>query len=546
MKALTYLIKLHEPVLVAKAQSDEPNSASTELFIPGSAVRGALIGRYLDQPENRQADLMKDEKARLLFFSDRVLFLNAYFAYVPTQTRLLPRPFSWFVEKDERRETSAMIHDFVVRFGAQMTSPKSPKTGEFVYQPEETVYLAKPEIRTMVHNTSEDRNRKGEGLSNVFRYDALAAGQYFAGAILINDEQALPEVEKLFVEKLFKDSHFRLGGTRTGGYGWVSFESFKLVESWQEYETHGSPSSEYIIITLLSDTIVRNKHGHCSGDFDEGLALVLTAVDKQPPKTLRHTQAFQGHKLIGGFNRKWGLPLPQALAIAAGSVFVYEKGQIDEGALQKLVENGVGERRNEGFGRIALNWYHAERWRQGKFSIQTSHASEPPPELRTGSPSYILAQRMAESRLRKLLDQQLISIVGDVNWKENKSLEHLTPSQLSQMRQAARRAVYEKSLNKIAVQINHINLLSSAKERWMRVRLGDEYLLNWIEIWARLSDDDFKLRFALTGDLPEVAGASAVLTKELRQEYCARVIDYVMKKAIKELQKREESDESKV
>ncbi|MGC8794098.1 MAG: hypothetical protein ACP5U2_11980, partial [Bryobacteraceae bacterium] len=58
---------------------------------------------------------------------------------------------------------------------------------------------------------------------------------------------------------------------------------------------------------------------------------------------------------VGGFNQKWGLELPQACAIQAGSVFVLRA--LRQIALQELLaleHEGLGERRAEGFGRLVL------------------------------------------------------------------------------------------------------------------------------------------------------------------------------------------------
>ncbi len=56
---------------------------------------------------------------------------------------------------------------------------------------------------------------------------------------------------------------------------------------------------------------------------------------------------------IGGFNRKWRLELPQTLAVSAGSVFLLEANQdIPVGQLYAVENEGLGERREEGYGRV--------------------------------------------------------------------------------------------------------------------------------------------------------------------------------------------------
>ncbi len=58
-------------------------------------------------------------------------------------------------------------------------------------------------------------------------------------------------------------------------------------------------------------------------------------------------------RLVGGYNRAWGLQLPQVLALRAGSILVMEAQQtIPHADLLAIEQTGLGERRTEGFGRV--------------------------------------------------------------------------------------------------------------------------------------------------------------------------------------------------
>lgn len=71
-------------------------------------------------------------------------------------------------------------------------------------------------------------------------------------------------------------------------------------------------------------------------------------------------------RTIGGWNHKAGLPKADELAISMGSVFLYQvpSGRKDDliPALKALEENGVGIRKNEGFGVVYIcdpfHWAH--------------------------------------------------------------------------------------------------------------------------------------------------------------------------------------------
>jgi len=111
MKAITYELRLTEPLLATQVNSGEPNSAISFPFIPGSMVRGALIRRHLNEkPHN--FDLANDDDARYLFLSGTVQFLNAYPSY--NGQRLLPKPFSWLVPKDDIENRTTPLVDIAI------------------------------------------------------------------------------------------------------------------------------------------------------------------------------------------------------------------------------------------------------------------------------------------------------------------------------------------------------------------------------------------------------------------------------------------------
>ena len=76
MRACTFQLRLLEPVLVARAESGEENSAVGLPFVPGSTLRGALVARFLER--NPIANLATDARARRLFLDGTTCFLNAY------------------------------------------------------------------------------------------------------------------------------------------------------------------------------------------------------------------------------------------------------------------------------------------------------------------------------------------------------------------------------------------------------------------------------------------------------------------------------------
>ncbi len=214
MKALTFLLSLQEPVLATQPHSGEANSKTGFPFIPGSMIRGALIRKCL--PGN--PDALLDDAFRRRFFEDGVYFLHAYPAHRKSGARMLPQPFSWFVEKDQvdvPADEMDAICDFALKVSDDPEQPRAPKY-EFCHVEDGVVHLEKASFKVTVHNASDDRNKRGKGKSQVFRYEALAAGQDFAGAIVAEDEAILRDLKPLL-----EQGTMFLGGAHTGGYGRV-------------------------------------------------------------------------------------------------------------------------------------------------------------------------------------------------------------------------------------------------------------------------------------------------------------------------------------
>ena len=510
MYAITYAIELLEPLLATQPFSGEANSAVTYPYIPGSMARGACIRAYQN---GRSVALAHDAESRALFFSNDVCFLHAYPAHPRREKRLLPRPRSWFVEKDEVNNKEAAIYDLAWADQNRLERPKSPG-GLFCALSDQKALLHSPQIQMQIHNASENRNRKQAGSSQVYRYEALAAGQRFIGVVLAEEKTALEIIGSLLGRVML------LGGSHTGGYGRVTLTTNEITE-WQGETPGRTNSSDKLIVTLLSPAIIRNPDGQ-PGD---GLARLLLRDPDNPAVPYR---AFTSLTLVGGFNRYWGLPLPQSWALDAGSVFCFNAADVDMNRLETLVKTGIGERRNEGYGRIAINWHTQEQYEQ-------TEAKPPRPkrvELR-GSAAEEIARRMATRRLRADLERGLRQALHP-----DKIAFRRLPSatQLAQVRVAARRAQAQNDLNVIS---GHLKNLKGAKAMWQQAHYNNESLYDWIINQTEMTVDGFKEKF-LPGPLPQLADIPAEITPELQTEFIARFIDGLLKVAIEKARAEKE------
>jgi CRISPR-associated protein Csx10 len=279
------------------------------------------------------------------------------------------------------------------------------------------------------------------------------------------------------------------------------------VSGWREFE-EGGGRYESIVVTLLSDAVLRGPEGQISTD-----PVHLFGV--KPAK------AFLKLRMVGGFNRKWGLPLPQALALQAGSVFVYGASEIDEKHLVKAISEGVGERRTEGFGRLAVNWSFREKLRRR----EAGKKDDLPGTAELGPESRLLAKRMAERLLRNRLDEKIVQAINQLEISGSPS-----NAQLSRLRLAVRRAWREKNNEWLVCYLD--SLRRPAREQLKKARIEGKPLFDWLREGI-LNDFFWEEKICLQPDeIPSVAGVK-VDAVTLKSEYTMRLLEGLLKKEIR-------------
>ena len=363
MNAITFTVELLQPMLATGLEGD-PNAGVSMPYIAGSVLRGAVISRFLN---NTQPDLAFAE--RDLFFNEKVCFLNAYplVEIFEAPKRSLPTLLSWHKVKDEEEEKNNNFYDFSnitpEKVNEELNRNKSDDEKDnkqfkglttrfiaFIDATGSNVIKAELKKRISVHtrrNAVKGRATDEEG--GVFRYESIEAGTKFSGAIISDDFNLLGKIKSLI-----ENAGISIGGSRTGGYGRAKVTvDANINTDWKEtsrWTTEGITPGEFTI-TLLSNALVRDANGQLHSELTaEALGLSDTDVE------LRKNKTHKSIELVGGFNRKWGLPLPQQVSIKAGSVFAFSaKQKIEKSRIEEWLNKGIGERRLDGFGRIAVN-----------------------------------------------------------------------------------------------------------------------------------------------------------------------------------------------
>lgn len=534
MKAVVVTIETQQPILVTSFQGD-PNSDVSYSFIPGSAIRGALIGRYLKRHGLGNSDIVSDPAIRSLFFDGTTRYLNAYLYNEHNRQRTLPTPSSWCRDKYARLSETMRVYD--LSQSSDLPEELSPRSVSepFCVVSGRSVRLHRDKRRINVHNQRNRRKgRATEESGEIFRYDALDAGQAFQFIVLCDREASTKEnraADVAEITKLLKPTDIWIGGSQTAGYGHCKIIDVNVIDNWNEVDQpiQDRVDDRRLQITLLSPLIVRNIDGqYLTTSPTELLAQKLGC-------SLELHQSFASREYVGGFNRKWGLPLPQISAIAAGSVFVYSVDKdtsVDSATLSALEAQGIGERRVDGFGRIAFNWLGEE----SQFTASKPQARSYE-EISLTSESQSIAEAMAIRLLRKRLDSYLLGEIGRYIVTSAP-----TNSQLSRLMLTARKALLEVQSNtsgkseqeRLSVSCQTVkNLLNElppkASRQFEQARISNLSLKKQIEDWLDNPDDWLTHPPSAT-----VANSTQSPTNLLKREYTLHLIMAVAKKAMKE------------
>lgn len=343
--------------------------------IPGTALRGALAEAYLAEHGG------PDDTFRALFLSDQVQYGDLWPSLEGKQTTLLPAT-AQACKRHGLKHRSSLRDALLDAWVASDDDKKCPECSESLDRM--SGYLCRlapvepltPRSRLRV-STAIERGTGTVAREMLFTQHTLNGQFLFQGVLRVSDPTLQDELARLLqpAVPLF------LGAGRSRGLGEVEVKSWTpapapepLVERWSQFNkvaqrAGGDAATCYFSLTLLShlalrDELLRPVLGEITPQhfgLPEGVMWVHYPGSDQP-------LLFLSAITVPGWNAALGLPKPDTVALRRGSVLL---GQCDAGheqvvmnCLQQIEAEGVGERRNEGFGRVAVCYpIHYMCWR---------------------------------------------------------------------------------------------------------------------------------------------------------------------------------------
>lgn len=375
--------------------------STTLPYIPGSVLLGGFAGAHTLLHPDGHRDAR--EQFAAFFVQGRLRFGNAYPASFPPTQRMLQddlspvRPLPATARSCKRwpgfRFQCDPDHEYHGVFDHLIAWTLFAVSGEQAVEPLERIatctecgasidafagfYRRGDTVEAIGRSAQDTILITRTGLSRatgavhtgiIYSREALAERTDFWSELTMPDE--LFDEFREFADEASGEGLLRLGTNRTRGLGRLAVTECHgveapadtaaalggRVESWNQTLRQAAdeaavtlPPGWYIPITLTADALVFDPLLRWRLRLD-GDALAEAGV---PVGTLVYQSA--GVRRVSGWNGLWGLPREDALAIEMGSVFLLHfEPEPDFAALLRLQEEGIGERRAEGFGQLSV------------------------------------------------------------------------------------------------------------------------------------------------------------------------------------------------
>lgn len=356
-KYLVYDFENIQPIKISSTVG-QIDKEYCESYVYGNIMKGAYVSKYINY--NNVKNINEGEhKEKLL--KGKMKFYNAYPIEDDKRTYPLPRCFYKSKKKGEEEE---------IAFGPQEEGGYSRiKSNDFVIFRDgflERVQVDKENyLHIKVANKEDD--------TKIFRYESISIGNKFRGIIEFtgeNAEENRDECKRILEEK---KGEIYVGGSRSSGYGLSKIIKIRYYDNNPEILDFDIKNIERnfdeegkLYLYATSNIIYRDDKGIYKSFIDEEYIKNKLGLDR-----VELTDSFIDVETFTGFNNKWGYRLPLIDGIKAGSVIEYEyEGEIDTDKFEKFINEGIGDRKIDGFGRFVIldNMFYTELCNYSKYN----------------------------------------------------------------------------------------------------------------------------------------------------------------------------------
>lgn len=403
MVKLEIKLQLQAPLTVMARKANSAHASSLD-FVPGTTWRGALAQAYLDRLGPADAQFQDWFTSGQLLFSDLLPGDDQGPGYPIPMTAVSCKRFGGFkADSREADEThgvkDTLIPGMIAALAGQGSSGSiwepyrhctAPGCNQRLdpfsgwYQSCEGSYRRLKLQKAIRAGTAIDAYTGTVRRGVLFQNDCLQAGQFLYGSISCRSNPAAaggPKPAASILEQMAQtlvapDTHVHIGRAVSRGLG-----DCRVVATNLEKEE--APSGQEVPERCRRFNQAIAEHVHLPGD-QRWFALTLQSRLIVLDDFLRYRITIDGSyleaalglpagsvtpvfrvvrsEIVSGWNSAWGLPKEDELALAPGSVLAYgvdlQAAQVAEdelyARLSLLEEQGIGERKAEGFGRVTI------------------------------------------------------------------------------------------------------------------------------------------------------------------------------------------------
>ena len=315
----------------------------TELsYIAGSAIRGAYINKYINKNKIKE-DISLNKEYREKLLGNNIKFYDAYPRIGKNYS--IPTPLCFYASKDKIKEFSRDNNSIELTNELKENVPEGYQRvnkSDFSLIKDNSLNLISIKRVENLHNCKQINKE------NLFRYEAIDKNQEFYTVIQCEDK-LVDEVKSIFDKEIIY-----IGGSKSSGYGMceLNIEGIYDIEGIKTKLNIGiDKNQKTLTIYFASNAILRDDFGNIipyipEREIEERLG--LSNVEKTK-STILTTD-------IKGYNAMWKTSIPSMTAIKCGSIISYEyEGELDYNKVRDFEIDGVGSKKQEGYGRIYIN-----------------------------------------------------------------------------------------------------------------------------------------------------------------------------------------------
>ena len=349
-------------------------------YIRGGLIRGAVAKAWLANSENNAPDA----DFKQLFLNDSAgVFWNCYpGSNVLPATAAGCKDFSGFLAKDDMEKHGifdTLIERIVSEKAGWIYQPNCPHCAGRVesqsgfYDQVGDFYEKRTLNTRLLTRVAINRQRKVAADELLYHLNAIDPLSTDGKNVSLYGSARIPLALVNKVADTLQGQVQRLGGGSSRGLGRVSIKvkkredtktleqricnfNTKLENVWDSYSRLPNVDIDafdgtYFSIALQSDAILQE-------NWQSSMVLAAQMLQEAVgcETEVRLIRSFASYDYVSGWNASWGLPKQTELVTRIGSVFVFQTTDIDSWlpALETLERNGIGSRREEGFGQVLI------------------------------------------------------------------------------------------------------------------------------------------------------------------------------------------------